>query len=791
MKIDKKSRTDLRKYFEPNARPKASEFADLIDAMLNQNEDGLAKTANDPLSIAAAGDERKAINFYEAFDGKAAAWSISLNPKNDAGTAKAGFAINSVGQINPDGKNRLFIDAATGYVGIGTIEPKSALDVNGDGSIEQTIFLGRTTTRDPHWPLAIRGRYPYSNLLMLEDSSGAPRYQIKLGDPTVLDGKSAGFDIQAHGIGSQLFIQAGTGNVGIGTNDPKAKLDVQQITRSGTHPTNGVLYVTGDLKAAEGIEFRKSDGTAGIGFGFNTIYAAGSDAKQQDLNLAARGTGQVSVTGKLTAQNGAEVKGRLTVEGDVGIGTTDPKEKLQIGNFGAGDTYLKLTAEGGNSYRTGIKLETWKSQNGYSIEYDERNNPTAGLAFIRNLPDSSLPDSSRTDLFLKVVTGDVGIGTRDPKAKLDVAGRVKVGGDLELGNSALYFTDTEHGNTAIADKWGWAAIENSKDDHALRILGRKIKVVTDTLKLVSLRKESFYSESGERPVNSAYDRTTEEFRAVVLRDKVGIAKLPTATLDVAGNAVIEKDVEVKGSVSIIKDLCVYGHIWYRYYDQGNYSQLTHPAQWKWLSTNGGNYAGAFNESKEAPFPSDIRLKTDLHLIPSALAKVSQLRGLTFRWNEQGLQHLTRDIESTLSAGPGASDEENRKLWQAEREKRYQELSTPRVGVLAQEVEAVLPEAVTTGADGYKSVSYCELIPLVIEALKEEDKISQEQARTIARQQTEIERLIAAGHAAQQQLRELQGLTEREGVERRLGRLEAAMNGFLASEGNTLNGQLSK
>lgn len=209
-------------------------------------------------------------------------------------------------------------------------------------------------------------------------------------------------------------------------------------------------------------------------------------------------------------------------------------------------------------------------------------------------------------------------------------------------------------------------------------------------------------------------------------------------------------------------------------------------QWKRVgdySEKTGTYASSKLDA--GPSVSDTRLKTDLHPIPSALAKVSQLRGVTFRWNELGLQHLTRDIEATLTAGPGATGEENRKLWREERAKRCQEHSMPRVGVLAQEVEAVLPEAVTTGADGYKSVNYYELIPLVIEALKEEDKISQEQARTIARQQTEIQRLTAASQAAQKQLGELHE------IKRKLVYLEAARDGFPAPEGNTLREQLSK
>lgn len=42
----------------------------------------------------------------------------------------------------------------------------------------------------------------------------------------------------------------------------------------------------------------------------------------------------------------------------------------------------------------------------------------------------------------------------------------------------------------------------------------------------------------------------------------------------------------------------------------------------------------------------------------------------------------------------------------------------QVGLLAQEVEAVMPEVVSTNADGYKSVDYAKLVPLLIESIKE-------------------------------------------------------------------------
>jgi hypothetical protein len=41
------------------------------------------------------------------------------------------------------------------------------------------------------------------------------------------------------------------------------------------------------------------------------------------------------------------------------------------------------------------------------------------------------------------------------------------------------------------------------------------------------------------------------------------------------------------------------------------------------------------------------------------------------------------------------------------------------GVIAQEVEKILPYAVSTGNDGIKGVSYNQIIPVLIEAVKEQ------------------------------------------------------------------------
>ena len=44
-----------------------------------------------------------------------------------------------------------------------------------------------------------------------------------------------------------------------------------------------------------------------------------------------------------------------------------------------------------------------------------------------------------------------------------------------------------------------------------------------------------------------------------------------------------------------------------------------------------------------------------------------------------------------------------------------------IGVIAQEIEEVLPEVVQTRESGYKAVNYDKIVPLLIEAIKEQQK----------------------------------------------------------------------
>jgi hypothetical protein len=85
--------------------------------------------------------------------------------------------------------------------------------------------------------------------------------------------------------------------------------------------------------------------------------------------------------------------------------------------------------------------------------------------------------------------------------------------------------------------------------------------------------------------------------------------------------------------------------------------------------------------------SDIRFKENIKPIENALDKISKISGNTYDWKE----------ENKIEHGYEGND----------------------VGVIAQEIEEVLPQLVQTRESGYKAVKYDKLVALLIEGIKEQ------------------------------------------------------------------------
>jgi hypothetical protein len=90
------------------------------------------------------------------------------------------------------------------------------------------------------------------------------------------------------------------------------------------------------------------------------------------------------------------------------------------------------------------------------------------------------------------------------------------------------------------------------------------------------------------------------------------------------------------------------------------------------------------------YTSDKRLKKNIQRIDDSLEKVRWLNGVSFEWDQDKINGLS-------FVGPKPDKD---------------------VGLIAQDVEKVFPEAVVERDDGYKAVDYSRLVPVLIEAVKE-------------------------------------------------------------------------
>jgi hypothetical protein len=111
-------------------------------------------------------------------------------------------------------------------------------------------------------------------------------------------------------------------------------------------------------------------------------------------------------------------------------------------------------------------------------------------------------------------------------------------------------------------------------------------------------------------------------------------------------------------------------------------------------------AGTFTATGDVCAFSDVNLKDNIEVISDPLTKVLKLRGVTF---------TRKDLNDNRT----------------------------HMGVIAQEVEEVIPEVVITGDDGIKTVAYGNMVGLLIEAVKELTNQNKELAEKVAQLESKL------------------------------------------------------
>ncbi len=262
-------------------------------------------------------------------------------------------------------------------LGIGTTTPWSTLSVSGDASVTGSLFLASST------PLATTNRL-YNNASSLY-WNGALVAGATVGNWTLSGGN----------------VYRATGNVGVGTTSPASKLyvtsDYQNAAFTPTGSKNKGIALDTGLAAGNGtyahlgLTFNMDAGANQ----FSGIYGIHNNSSQTELAFVTTGTEKV----------------RIDTNGNVGIGTTAPNQKLEVSGNALVTGYLRVGANSGGSGVAGDIVARRSSNTGAYYFGDSSSNY---LYF-----DGTNYQFGNAGLYVKT-DGNVGIGTSAPQEKLQI-----------------------------------------------------------------------------------------------------------------------------------------------------------------------------------------------------------------------------------------------------------------------------------------------------------------------------------------------------------------------------------
>ena len=466
-----------------------------------------------------------------------------------------------------------------------------------------------------------------------------------------------------------------TGNVGIGTSSPTATLDVQgssSTVKLGGLAGTGTRVVTAAANGTLG-----SVTTASLGDNL------GNHTATQALNLGTNAlVGNGGSTG-LTVSSG----------GQVGIGTT-ATEALDV-NGGI------LARANGLISNQGAHLQWNRSGGtGETLLLNQRGGGPGAIVFGASDAVTTAPNTV-TEWARFDGSGNLGIGTGTPGQKLDVAGNAAISGNLYAnGPLGVVLNGQDRplitrgydvfssGSYAGAGRWGLFMEPSTLTFGVPAIAGKNFQWATYgaasavSATLMTLAQDGSLG-LGTAPAGGLHIDRPEVASSTALGVLLGggTSGNPSIELRGSGKTPYLDFVESSGLDYSTRLLSLGGTL------NLSYGGAAGAKPTYILNVDGGITANGQVRANGVVLTSDARFKQHVRPLTSALAGVLALRGVRYDWNPLGVAH-----------GGTAGQEQ--------------------VGLLAQEVEKIYPELVSTGADGYKGVNYAQLAPVLIEAIKE-------------------------------------------------------------------------
>ena len=492
-----------------------------------------------------------------------------------------------------------------------------------------------------------------------------------------------------------------SGRVGIGTSSPLSKLQVGEGVANSNYLYRGLILQGGfstssirqqNLMTFGGIGYFNTNPLNDTAAGYDRNWHIGS-VSDVDYFQSSRFSFIISGSEKLN----------ILQNGNVGIGQSTPRKKLEI----AGDIITTGTASyydvaNGNTfdlrpvnYGFGLRLKPHSAASGVTN---------------RNF-QIGLWDNANTYYPLTTIddTGNMGIGTIAPNSKLDVNGNVIITGSISVTAGITTGTNVGIGTTS----------PYSLTNYTILTIGDNSASKIGLIKLRSNYNsgdgaEIYQSSTGDVYINK---NSTTSALFMSASGNVGIGTItPSTYLQV--NSKTNYSSPIAGTTA--SSSAFFSNF------SGNYGLLIGTdgqSAGTWLSSqrvdgsagaypiflnpNGGNVGigtgvtsltytlhvnGSVAGTSAYNNLSDKRFKKDIQPIENALNKILSLNGITFNWDRDATDMNLDNYN--------------------------------HIGLLAQDVELVLPQAVSTGVgeEKIKSVAYTDIVPVLIEAMKEQQLI---------------------------------------------------------------------
>jgi hypothetical protein len=459
--------------------------------------------------------------------------------------ASIGSAYNII--LKPSGTGNIQMK---GNVGIGTTNPSTSLEI-GAGTLHG-ISVGAAY---PSW-MGDNGLYLTGNAYMGGALTVGNGYSLAYGTGlTYIMGNSVGGNYALHYVvhSTETMTMLDGGNVGIGTTNPGAQLEISgsnsselvALRLSNTNSASNELltlafYSGGTPVNTASIKSKLYSGGASGDLAFFTRSGAGGTTQKMVIdNIGNVGIGTTAPTAMLSVAGGLRVGSTYAgigstaasnnswFEGSVGIGTTSPSTLLDIESSALAK--LRLS-------RTGTYAGAW------NFDITGFNGGEDGT--LRLTPSVSTGDFNVTSsgyisrFFIDTSSGNVGIGTTNPTYTLDVNGNINASTYNISGAQALYTSGG--GNTTLRSTTAkyLSFLSNDTENMRLDANGRLGIGTTNPTNLLDV------AGGAKIGLASFFGSSTAPSNGILIQGNVGIGKTGVASgfaLDVNGNILIANE----------------------------------------------------------------------------------------------------------------------------------------------------------------------------------------------------------------------------------------------------------